>query len=114
MSAESKPVQLTLERLKEMGAFVPKLPIAVTVSWNGTEIPLFVRRLGIGDAQRIATPIGDTPREMTAATIEVAVCLDAEGKEKFPYQEAYRLVPKLAELILTEVARINGAGVAHE
>ena len=62
MSAESKPVQLTLERLKEMGAFVPKRPIPVTVRWNDAEIPLFVRRLGIGthsESRRLsATPQG--------------------------------------------------------
>lgn len=103
--------QLTAEKLKALGAFVPSKPLPAPVDWNGTEIPLYVRRLSGCALFELSRVVNDEQRSYAASIIEKAVCFDPDGVEPFDFETAYKLVPGLMAKILAEVNKVNGGAI---
>jgi len=108
---------MNLKELQEKGGFVPQTTVQKSVSWvdvdeqgNETQHSGTVRvkkhSAGTieqmwGSAERVKDP------SFTATLISKSVFLGDEGEEKLTYQQAYDLLPALAEAMVSAIDEVN-------
>lgn len=105
----------TLKELQAKGGFVPDTPLVKTIKWKGTdaegnavdyEAQIHVRRLSVGDHEALFLD-ADDKRSRTAKLISTAITLGKDGKEKIPFQDAYKLETALAGAMLEAFNEVN-------
>lgn len=108
---------MKLNDLKAMGGFVPAEPVKREVSWTRevdgkpetVEFTVFVRRQSFGSVERLLHVENDD-RSRSARFLSESILLGDDGKEKLSYEDAYRLEPGLAAVLMEAVADVNGTG----
>lgn len=108
----------TVERLKELGAFVSEKPVFREIDWAGAKIPIYVKELGLGGREDLVQAYGmelkgGEKRSGAALILAATVFLDPDGKEPLSLKDAYRLVEPLAAKFMDAVSSVNG-GLTNE
>ena len=103
---------MDLQRLNEMGGFVPQVPVAREVSWtrpgpDGEDVTdtfnVRVLKLSAGDVERLWADVGRQMSQSYAATlISKTILLGDDGDTQLSYEDAFRMDPSLAETLLED------------
>lgn len=102
----------TLKELQQLGGFISDALVKKDIEFTTDEgekvtATVHVKRLSIGEHERINNAVGD--KQMVSATrISEAVTLGPKGSERITYQQAYQLSPELAVAMLTAINEVNG------
>lgn len=103
-------MQLDKKKLKEIGAFVPDVPVKREIKFKlaGQEYDatIHVRQLSAGDYETIFLA-GESGRSQTAEVISKCVTLGDSGKEKISFEEAYKLHPSVAAAMIDSFNEVN-------
>lgn len=103
----------SLASLKAMGAVVDAAPIPRDITFtldDGVEqtFTIFVRRMSIGEAEKVLRSSTDHERSQYALIISSSVSLGENGSEVIPYTTAYQFHPALANAMVDAVNEVNG------
>lgn len=101
----------TLKELKAMGGFVPDKPISKEIKFtldDATEYSaiIHVKKMNIGEYEALFLTDKEE-KSRTAKIISVGVFLGEDGKERIPFDEAYKLHPSLAGAMVTAFHEVN-------
>jgi len=101
----------TLDDLRSFGGIVSdepvKHPIRFSIGDEEIEAHIFVRQLSIGDQERIFKAADNKDQSRAAAMISELVTLGEDGKQRIPFQDAYKLHPNLAGAMVAAIKQVN-------
>ena len=102
---------MDLNRLRELGGFVPPTPEKQEVTWQPIEgepvtFSVHIKKLSAGTIEKLWSKTGQDRSHM-AALIAEAVMLGDEGKERLSYDQAFDLDPSLAESLILAIDTVN-------
>jgi hypothetical protein len=105
---------MDLQRLQDLGGFVPSTPVTREVSWthpgpDGQDVTdtftVRVKKLSVGEIERLFDEAGKKPdQSYTARMIAETIVLDGDGR--FTYDQAFGLDPTLAAVLLTDAVHV--------
>ncbi|MEO8466240.1 MAG: phage tail assembly chaperone family protein, TAC [Gammaproteobacteria bacterium] len=102
-----------LESLRAIGGLVAAQPVAKEIAFklDGDEeykATIHVKKLSVGEQERIFTTLGDGDESRTARMIAEIVTLGESGEEKIAFADAYAFHPGLATAIMKAIGDLNG------
>jgi hypothetical protein len=107
---------MKVSELRELGGFISAEPVERTVTWTRTEngeeksdsFSVLIRRQSFGSIEKLLLAENDD-RSRSARFLSESVLL-GDGEERLTYEDAYRLAPSLAAVLIEAVAEVNGTG----
>jgi hypothetical protein len=109
---------LTINELREKGGLVSDVPVVQTITFRiGDEemtAEIFVRRISIGDQERIfrADKMNGSDTGRVARMIAGCIRLGEQGEETLTYEDADRLHPAIAAAMVEAIKVVNNLAEA--
>lgn len=102
----------TFAELKALGAFVDGEPVQKSISFkldgdDAITATIFVKKLSVGESERIFLASGADKESRTAKMIAELVLL-GDGSERLSFQDAYKLHPRIAQAMIQAIGEVNG------
>lgn len=102
----------TLQELQAIGAFYAQEPvqkeIKFTLDGKKYDATIWVKRVSVGERDRMAAMSATDDRSTTALVISQIIGLGEYGSEKLSFEDAYRLAPPIADAMLLAAKEVNG------
>ena len=111
---------MDLKQLRERGGFAPTAPVEHSISWthpdeNGEEVTdmftVHVVKHSAGSVERLRAAAGKDPELLWSPLfISESIRLGDGGWERLTYDDAFRLKPALARLLIDAINAVNSMG----
>ena len=113
---------MDLKQLRARGAFIPLAPVVRTVTWTRNDeagepvtdtFDVHVVKHSAGSIDRLRSDAASNPDRLWGPLfLSESIRLGDDGAERLSYEDAFRLDPGLARMLIDEINAVNSTGEA--